>query len=287
MSGSTQLKLWLIGVTLFALALLGTACSTITPTSTHITLPATSVADDTNASLSNEIIIVGNDYKIPKIYLDENVPKGILVDILHYADAEMEDYKFDLQLYPWARAYQIALDGKGGIIGLSKTQERLEIFDYSDVVYYDEVVIVVIKGQEFPYETMDDLAGKTVGIGRGGSFGDEFEAAKESGLFQVEEDNGPVLRLKKLLAGRIDAALISPGKPALYQTIQQDVDLTRHQAEFVVLDVPFKRDPNFLGFAKGMGQTKFLDEFNAVIEKGYATGAIQKIIAKYDEPEAP
>lgn len=284
---STQLRLWFISITLLALALSGTACGENAPASTDTPSPEKSITDSASALRSNEIIIVGNDYKIPKIYLEENVPQGILVDILHYADAEMEDHSLNIQLYPWARAYEMALDGKGGIIGLSKTEARLEIFDYSDIVYYDDVVIVVMKGQEFPYETLDDLAGKTVGIGRAGTFGDEFEAAKESGLFNVEEDNGPVFRLKKLLAGRIDAALISPGKAALYQTIQRDTDLRQHRAEFVVLDVPFKRDPNYLGFAKGMEQKTFLDEFNGVIEKGYATGIIQKIIAKYDEPESP
>jgi putative transposase len=38
--------------------------------------------------------------------------------------------------------------GEGGIMGLSMTKERLMLFDYSDVIYYDDLVLVVIKGND-------------------------------------------------------------------------------------------------------------------------------------------
>lgn len=228
-----------------------------------------------------EITILGNDYKIPKIYNENGVPKGILVDIARYIDNRMDNYAFNIELYPWARAYRYAVEGKGGIIGLSKTKERLNIFDYSDVVYYDDVIIVVLKGSEFPFAAMEDLKKKKIGIGRGGSFGDDYERAKKSGLFEVVEDSGPVARLKMLLKKRIDCALISPGKYALYQTIEQDDILLRSIEEFTILPKPFKRDPNFLGFSKKMGMQGFLKKFNAAVKHGYEIGAIQKIIDKY------
>ncbi|GAK58371.1 amino acid ABC transporter substrate-binding protein, PAAT family [Candidatus Vecturithrix granuli] len=228
-----------------------------------------------------EITILGNDYSPPKIFMDGETPAGILTDIVKYLDQQMPDYTFKIELYPWVRAYENAVEGKGGIIGLSMTEERLKIFDYSEPVYYDEVAIVVLKGQEFPFETIEDLQGKTIGIGRGGSFGEEYEKAKQAGLFKIEEDNGPVMRLRKLLAKRMDCAFINPGEVALHYTVKQDEELLRHKEEFVVLPTPFKRDPNFLGFSKKMGMANFLQAFNAELKKAYESGAIQKIIDQY------
>lgn len=232
-------------------------------------------------AFGEEITILGNDYSAPKIYMDGETPAGILTDIVAYLDQQMPDYQLTIKLYPWVRAYENAVEGNGGIIGLSMTAERLKLFDYSEPVYYDEVVIVVLKGQEFPFNAIEDLQGKTIGIGRGGSFGEEYEKAKQAGLFTIEEDSGPVMRLKKLLAKRMDCAFINPGEPALRYTVKQDKELLQHKEEFVILSRPFKRDPNFLGFSKKMGMTDFLQAFNAELKKAYESGAIQKIIDQY------
>lgn len=235
----------------------------------------------TTGVFGEEITILGNDYSPPKISMEDKRPARILTDIMKYLDQQMPDYTFKIELYPWARAYENAIEGKGGIIGLSMTAERLKIFDYSEPVYYDEVVIVVLKGQEFSFERIEDLKGKTIGIGRGGSFGEEYENAKQAGLFKTEEDNGPVMRLKKLLAQRMDCAFINPGEAALHYTLRQDQELLQRKDEFIVLPMPFKRDPNYLGFSKEMGMSHFLHAFNEELKKAYESGAIQKIIDQY------
>lgn len=65
-------------------------------------------------SLSNifaleEILIVGNEYKPPKVYIDKdtNKPKGILVDMMKYVGDEI-NVKFKIELYPWKRAVLMA-----------------------------------------------------------------------------------------------------------------------------------------------------------------------------------
>lgn len=230
------------------------------------------------------VVILGNDYKIPKIYLDEQGrPSGILIDIARHIDRNMPGYHFDFRLFPWARAYAMAGEGQGGIIGLSKTEERLKLFDYSEVIFFDDVIVVVKKGREFDFVTLPDLRGRTVGVGRGGSFGNRFDQAVKSGLFRVNWDDGPVIRLRMLLAGRIDCALISPGRLALARTIAKDAMLREHEGEFVALPVPLRHDPNYLGFAKGMNMRGFLDEFNAVLRRERDNGEIGRILDRYFE----
>ena len=225
-------------------------------------------------------MILGNDSKRPKYYLNNGQPEGILVDIMRYFQTESE-HALDIRLMPWRRAYQHALNGEGGIIGLSKNRERLALFDYSDVVYYDDILLVVSIGNEFPFESVEDLKGKTIGVERGASYGDEFEKGRHT-IFRIDEDNDVVLRLKKLLGGRFDAALIGPGVAGVHAAIRSDPQLLERKDEFRILPKPFCRDPNYLGFAKRMQMGAFLKAFNERLKKGKETGAIQKIIERHD-----
>lgn len=233
---------------------------------------------------ARDLLIVGNNYSAPKIHAEGGQPRGILVDILRYADAAMPEHNLIVHLYPWARAYWMAESGQAGVVGLSWTAERQQIFDYSEPLFYDEVLAVVRRGHEFPFAGIDDLKGRRIGIGAGGSFGEEFEQARQRGLFRVDADNGPVPRLKKLLAGRIDVALINPGMAGLRQAIAQDPELQEHAGDIQALERPLKRDANYLGFNKSLAMGAFLEEFDAVIRHGYENGDIPRLLERYQQP---
>ena len=227
------------------------------------------------------VLLVGNQSKPPKIYREGDRAMGILVDIARYVDRRLPGVEFEFDLLPWSRAYEMAEKGEAGIIGLSMTESRLEIFDYSQVVFYDEVVVVVRRGHEFPFSSIEDLRGLRVGVGRGGTFGDDFDRAVQSGLFELIEDNGDVLRLKMLLADRIDVALISPGAIAVEQLVANSETLQPRRDELVVLPTPLKRDPNYLGFAKSMSMQGLIGKFNEILQQGYESGEIPCIIARH------
>lgn len=73
---------------------------------------------------AENIVILGNDSKPPKYYLDNGLAKGILVDIIKYVDNKM-GYSLSIELKPWKRAYRQALNGGGGIIGLPEQRKGL------------------------------------------------------------------------------------------------------------------------------------------------------------------
>ncbi len=230
----------------------------------------------TSTCFADQIVIFGNHNKWPKTYMDGKTPKGILIDIMSYIDQEM-DHSFNYQLYPWKRAYINSLSGKGGIIGLSMNSERLKLFDYSHVMYYDELLLVVLKENAFFFKSIQDLTGKQIGVLRGASYGQEFELGKHN-TFEIDEDTNPEQRLLKLLHGRIDAAIIGPGKTAFNRVIQSSEILAKKKEAFVILKEPFYKDPNYLGFPKTMQMARFLSDFNQALKKGYATGVIPDII---------
>lgn len=230
-------------------------------------------------SFADEIIIMGNYDKPPKIYLENGEAKGVLIDIMKYVDKNLPQ-TFTYQLFPWKRAYRNAENGEGGIVGLSMNSERLKKIDYSNVMFFDKLVLVVLKGNEFPFNSMQDLQGKIVGVLRGSSYGDEFEEAKNS-IFTSDTDDSGQQRLLKLLSKRIDVALMGPGKGGVDSIIIKNQKLLERKDEFVILSVPFKRDPNYLGFVKTMKMQGFLQQFNKVLKKGFQSGDIQKILDNY------
>lgn len=227
-----------------------------------------------------DIAVFSGDGSPPKMYVQEGKSRGILVDILQYADQRLVNDKLRLALYPWARAYMQASSGDGGIVGLSWTRRRDDLFDYSDPLFFDEVVVVVRRGSEFPFKALSDLRGKRVGIVRGASYGEAFDRAQTAGVFTVDGDNGANNRLHKLVAGRIDCALFNVGKAGFEETLRIHKEFMPYKDALVVLPVPLRSDPNFLAFPKSMQMRTWLAEFNQIIKKGYARGDIPKLIAQ-------
>jgi ABC-type amino acid transport substrate-binding protein len=225
------------------------------------------------------ISLFGNNNKAPKVYEADGKPRGILIDILKMIERD-SDLSFDIKLYPWNRSYAMATRGSGGIFGLSKNEERLKIFDYSDPMYYDENVLVVLKKKVFQFNTYDDLKGKIIGNQRGTSYGFEFEEGKK--LFKVEEDSSPVARIQKLLRGRIDAAIIGgPGDLGLKNILAQSPELKGRRNELVVLKKPITRDANYIGFHKSMQKADVITEINAALKKAHESGKINQIREDY------
>ena len=83
--------------------------------------------------------VYGNHAKAPKYWLEGDQARGIFVDVMSHLGDEM-NCQFDVSLLPQKRAYLNATKGLGGIIVLSMTEERRKIFDYSDIMYIDELL---------------------------------------------------------------------------------------------------------------------------------------------------
>lgn len=229
------------------------------------------------SGFGEEIKIFGNEARPPKIWLEGGTPRGILVDILRYAEPEL-GIKFKIELFPMARAIKYSYDKNGGVIAFSKTEDRLKDFDYSDPVYNDEIILVVKKGREFNFEKVEDLRGKTVVYQRGASYGPVFEEAKK--VFVPVETNNSVSGLLFINAERADAIVISPGIKALHALLN-DPMLANLKDAFIPLPNPLAVDPNYLAFHKDMKMGDLIKRFNVVIKKGKESGDINRIIEKY------
>lgn len=239
-----------------------------------------------NKALAEEIELTGNEARAPKIFNDaDGNASGVLIEIMKYV-AQETGAKFSYKLYPFARAYDQTVKGNMGIIGLSVTAERLALLDYGkEPLFYDDVVLVVRAGKEFPFEKLEDLRGKKIGVPRGSSFGELYEKAVKEKIFEPVPGPRPSTQLAMLLLDRVDAVMISMGKVGLEEALKgesgKDADLRQERAKFVILPKPFARDPNHMAFAKSMHKTDFLVKVDQALIKGHQSGAIARLIDQY------
>lgn len=215
---------------------------------------------------ADRLVVYGDDRYAPVIYAEAGRPAGFLVDLLRRAQAYSGD-EYDIQLMPWKRAYTLAQRGMGGLIGVSFNSERAPLFDYSKPVYDDAIRVVVLKGQEFKFEGPEDLKGKHVGGVAGASYGEAVDRLIANGLFTVDRDIGQSSRLRKLLAGRLDAAFIGNGEAGFRLVLESHPELQANRDRFVLLPTPLARDPLHLAFAKSMQQQAAVQRFDAAMER--------------------
>ena len=228
------------------------------------------------ASQAETLVVMGDHAYAPVIYSQNGKAAGLLPAILARASALTGDH-YDLRLSPWKRAYELAARGEGGVVGVSFNQERAKSFDFSRPLYDDDIQIVTLKGKTFPYAKLEDLKGKTIGGVNGASYGDDVDKAIANGLFVVDRDVGQAGRLRKLLAGRLDAAFIGNGLAGFDGIVSSEEELRKNRAQFVVLPTPLTRDPLHLAFPKSLNKREALNRFDAALEKLKQSGELKKL----------
>lgn len=213
----------------------------------------------------------------PKYFEQDGEAKGIVVDISKHCLNQMR-VPHQIQLLPWKRAYTMAERSEGGIIGLSISDERLALFDFSEPIFTEHIVLVVHKGREFPYKNITDLKDKLIGATIGTSYGTAYDEAVANGTLTIVGFNDPRSGLGMLQRERIDAILLGSSVDIrrLAQSwpgLQPDV--------FTTLPVPFKSDSKHMGIAKTLKMGWFLEQFNQCLKNGHDTGIFTPIIYQY------
>jgi len=216
------------------------------------------------SSRAETLLVFGDSVYAPVVYADRGQPAGVLPAILKRLERDTGDV-YQLQLFPWRRAYENATRGEGGLIGVSFTRERAALFDFSRPIYDDDIQLVTLADKKFWFAGLGDLKGKVLGGVQGASYGDEVDKAIAAGLFTVDRDVGQVGRLRKLLAGRLDAALVGNGQAGFDAIILADDVLRSKRDQFAILKPPLVRDPLHLAFPKRMGKKAALERFDQAL----------------------
>ncbi len=156
--------------------------------------------------------------------------------------------------------------------GISVTEERLEVMDFSDS-YATGVQVVIVK-EDSPIQSIDDLANVEM-IGcqaattgyiyasdtpENGGYGEDHVTAYENGSLAV----------MALLNDQIDAVIIDNEPAKAYVEANEGLK---------ILDTPWVEEEYAIGVAKG--NTALLDAINAAMAELKADGTFQAIVDKY------
>ena len=178
---------------------------------------------------------------------------------------EIDDMDFDAALL----AVQ---QGKSDIVmaGVSVTEKRLLVMDFSDSYATGVQVVIVKEGSDV---TMDNLGEKMIGTQRGttgylyasdtpdnGGYGEDHVTAYENGMTAVQA----------LINGQVDCVIIDKA-PAL-EYVASNPGLT-------ILEGNWVEEQYAIGFAKG--NTALKDAVNQALAELIADGTVQAIVDKY------
>jgi ABC-type amino acid transport substrate-binding protein len=230
-----------------------------------------------DASSSTRLVLLIADQAAPKMFIEDGKPIGYMTELAAEA-LRRAGYDVEIQAYLWARSVVYAQAGMGVITSLSHTPERDKLFLFSHPIYEDKVLMITRRGAGLRLNGLHDLAGRRVGFQQGASFGPEFEAALPT--FEAERDVNASNRLRKLLAGRLDVAILSGGPPAvryyaMRASIQPD-DLEVQKSPLVV-------DTNHIAIARSRPDAQeVIQRVNGALAAMRSDGSSARIIGRYE-----
>jgi polar amino acid transport system substrate-binding protein len=118
----------------------------------------------------------------------------------------LEGIRVEYSFMPWARSLRLAEDGAlDGTLEWGDTPEFREKFYVSaDYLSSQEWVFFYPVNRSFEWHSLDDLAGKRVGVTSGYTYSGAFREIRGRGTVLFEEASSDEANFRKLLAGRID-----------------------------------------------------------------------------------
>jgi len=219
-------------------------------------------------------VFVDNSYPPYMYELEATEAEGLYPRLLEEA-ARQTSYELEVKAYPWKRAIAQGAAGIGAVGGAYKNNERLKTYDYSEPLYEEKLVLFVNKDRPFEFKGVQDLEGKLVGVNRGWSYGQEFDGAREKGLFSVNVKNSPEENFQLLALGRIDCVILDKLAGDSY------IELLGLENSITFLPEAFSINNTYLIVPKVLNMKGFLSQFNAAIESLRREGKHHEIVQNF------
>ena len=231
--------------------------------------PATS--GELTTTTAGTLTMATNAYFPPYEYYEGEEIVGIDADIAKAIadklglELKIEDMEFDSII-------TAVSTGKAdlGLAGMTVTEDRLKNINFSNS--YTTGVQSVIVAEDSDIATLDDLAGKLIGV-QLATTGDIY-ATDDFGEENVEQYNKGNDAVMALLSGKIDAVIIDNEPAKSYVAANEGLK---------ILDTEYAVEEYAACIAKE--NTALLDAVNAALEELKADGTLQSIVDKYISAE--
>lgn len=233
------------------------------------------VASTTNSNsskASKKYIIATDATYAPFEFQKDGKYTGIDVDLLA-AISKLEGFNYELSamdfkgIIPAIQANQI----DGAIAGMSITDERKKVLDFSDS-YFESGLSAVIKTGNSQIKTLEDLKGKTFSVKKGTAGAKYAEDNSNKFNAVIKYFNDTPSMFQEVKDGNADVSF--EDYPVVAYMISSDPN-----SGLALLDKVTKSN---YGFAVKKGENKeLLSMFNDGLKKLKASGEYDKIVAKY------
>lgn len=257
-------QLWVSLVLLIVIATIGVAC-----TQSPGTKPTELLTEGTNGTT---LLFLGNKNIAPVVYLDETIPSGVAVDLVH-ALAKHISQPIEIRAMDWKEAQTLVAQGDAdALIQINVTEERKKIYDFSDP-FLESHFSIFVRSNEMGISGISSLHGLRVGVESGG-LPQKF----------LEKDPQIILAIipnfldgfKQLNEGAIDAVVVDyrVGSYVLAQNDIRNIKVTGEPIESSYSSIAVKK-----------GNTKLLNEINHALQIIKADGTYQKILSDWAPTE--
>lgn len=187
----------------------------------------------------------------------------------------LEGIAVEYTFFPWARAYVAAQRGEfDASIGWYWNEERERDFLFSDPVFVEAQVLFHLRERPVAWTRLEDLKGLRIGATLGYTYGEAFQRLEAARTFGVERITSDELNLKKLLAGRLDAVVISKAVgERLLPTLGESA-----AARIAVNPRPVHSGPLHVIFPRKLAQSaQWLAVFNRGLKTLKANGDLERL----------
>lgn len=178
-----------------------------------------------------------------------------------------------IEAVPWKRALYYARTGEAGVAGIYKTAEREKVFEFSDPYYQESIYLFSLKTRTDTPRSLEDLYGHSLGILTGWSYGEDFDRARQAGLFSFIEKNDDHSNFELLQSGRVDFILATRDAGELELSSDYFKNIRR-------LPRPFIENSVYLAFRRNSGRTGLLEKFNRLIAEKRKDGSYDRLTGK-------
>jgi polar amino acid transport system substrate-binding protein len=222
--------------------------------------------------LSAELTILTENLP-PLNYVENGVLVGPSVEIVKEIQRRVRSQE-QIQVYPWARAYKMALEDENVILfGMTHTKVRQDKFKWVGPLATKRDILVAIKGSGVKIKDLEDAKKvKRIGTLRDDTRG---RLLKRHGFTNLEPVSDEQLNAKKLALGRIDLwAYKIPGLRTVCDLA--GVDYTEFEEVYHLREIDL-----MIAFSKKTSDSivqKWRDAFNEIL----ADGTIMQIRKKWN-----
>lgn len=187
-------------------------------------------------------------------------------------------YPVEIDVEPWARAINQIHNGHyDGVVAVWRSEERAGFLAFSNAYFTNDIILVARKDKPLKVSGIDDLAGLTVGVGRGYDYSDDFIAAKN---FTTDSTLSAEQNLKKLSAGRVD--VVVEDRCIARFTMRRKIESFDFERDLEILPPELYRLPLYFAMRLDHPQRDaILDGFNRALEEMRKDGSYGRLLARY------